>query len=151
MDPLSALGIAASIAQFLQFGGSLVSKSCEIYSHGALLGHADLESAMKRFIQLADSMKTSLGELEVLGPLSSDSKVLEVICGNCMELSQELLMRLEDLRINGNHSSRKWKSFRQALKSVCSTTKIDGIAMRLEKYQDELNLHLVTSIKLVFL
>ncbi|KAF4627148.1 hypothetical protein G7Y89_g11005 [Cudoniella acicularis] len=112
----------------------------------ALLGHADLESAMKRFIQLIDSIKTSLGELEVLGLLSSDSKALEVICGNYMELSQELLMRLEDFRINGNHSSRKWKSFRQALKSVCSTTKIDGIAMRLEKYQDELNLHLVTSI-----
>jgi len=73
MDPLSALGVAASVAQFVQFASSLVSKSREIYVHGASLDHVECESATKRLVELTANIRTSSKELENLGKHSNVS------------------------------------------------------------------------------
>jgi hypothetical protein len=43
MDGLSALSVAASVAQFIEFGHSIVSKSNEIYNsaHGASIQNVE--------------------------------------------------------------------------------------------------------------
>jgi hypothetical protein len=150
MDPVSALGIAASVVQFLEFGCSLVSKSRQIYSQGALSDHVESESATRRLVELTEQIRNSLTDLGSLGALSLDSQTLKRICENCVELSNELLSRLVDLHVDETHKARKWKSFRQALNTVCSKQKIDEIAGRLKICRDELNLHLITAIKYVF-
>jgi hypothetical protein len=149
MDPLSALGVAASVLQFVQFGSSLVSKSRQIYTQGTLLDHVECRRATSRLQGLAEQLGAHLNELESLGTLSSDSKALQAICGRCLELSTELLLRLNEIKVDENQRSRKWKSFRQALKSVCSKDKVDGIAGKLIACREELNLHLITCIKQV--
>src|SRR6266536_6475334 len=116
MDPLSALSIAASVAQFIQFASSLVSKSHQIYAEGALVDHVECENATKRLVNLTNEVQSSLGDLGSLGKLSEDSEALRTICVRCGKLSEDLISRLSDLRVDRKH--RKWKSFRQALKSV---------------------------------
>lgn len=151
MDPLSALGVAASVLQFVQFGSSLVSKSRQLYTQGALLDHVECGEATSRLQGLAGQLGAHLNELESLGTLSSDSKALQAICGHCLELSTELLSRLDELKVDENQKSRKWKSVRQALKSVCSKDKVDEIAKKLVACRDQLNLHLITCIKQVLI
>jgi hypothetical protein len=145
MDPLSALGIAAVVAQFLQFAGSLVSESQQIYAEGALVDHIECENATKRLDTLAKEIQSSLGGLDSLGKLSNDAEALRVICVRCSKLSDELIAQLSELRVDGKH--RRWNSFKQALKSVCNKDKIDGIAVKLASCKEELNQHLIDSIR----
>lgn len=147
MDPLSAFGVAASIAQFIQFGGSLVSKSRQIYKQGAILDHVQCGNATRRLEELTDDVKAFLKELQGLGELSADAKALEVICCNCLNLSAELLSRLDKIRLDEGSKSRKWKSFRQALKSVCTKDAVDSLAKRIAESREELNSHLIVSIR----
>jgi hypothetical protein len=146
MDPLSGLGIAAAVVQFVQFGGSIVSKSREIYKQGSLLDHAECKIATDRLAELTGRVKESVDELEALGQLSPDSRALKVICETSIGFSNELGAHLDGLRVNPASKLRKWKSFRQAFKSVCSKDRIDDLARRLQATRDELNIHLVESI-----
>jgi hypothetical protein len=116
MDGLPALGVAVSVVQFLQFGCSLVAKSRQFYTQGALLKDVEREHASKRLGELTGQLRASLKNLETPGSLSSDVQALETICGNCMNLSAELFARLNELGVDENHKRKRWKSFRQALK-----------------------------------
>ena len=147
MDPVSALGIAAAVAQFLQFAGSLVSQSHEIYVEGALVDHVECENAAKRLENLAKEVQSSLGDLNGLHKLSVDAQALRVICLRCGKLSADLISRLNQLRVGGKH--RRWNSVRQALKTVCTRDRIEGVAAQLASCREELNQHLIASIRYV--
>jgi hypothetical protein len=150
MDPFSALDIAAAVAQLVQFGGSLVSKSQQLYRHGALLDHIECGNATRRLVELTNGVRSSWRELERLGDLSPDAKALETICCVCVKLSGELLSRLEKVRLDEKSTSRKWKSFRQALKTVCMKDGVDSLARRIADCREELNSHLIVSIRYIF-
>lgn len=66
MDPLSALGIVAAVAQFLQFAGSLVSDAKQIYAKGSLVNHVECENATKRLSSLTKEIQGSMCELDSL-------------------------------------------------------------------------------------
>jgi hypothetical protein len=132
-----------------KFGSNLVSKTRQIYSQGALSDHVECESATRRLVELTKQITNSLTDLGSLGALSLDSQALQKICENCVELSNELLSRRADLHVDETHKARKWKSFRQALKTVWSKKNIDDISGRLRACKDELNLHLIMVIKYV--
>lgn len=85
---------------------------------------------------LTSDVKTSLGELGALDLLSSDAQVLQAICQKCEELSIDLLLRLNKLQTGDNH--RKWKSFRQAIKSVYTKAGVDALAKRFTDFREEL-------------
>jgi hypothetical protein len=61
MDGLSALSVAASVAQFIEFTCSLVTKSKEIYTsaHGASVQQVEMEAAIKRLVELSERIKTA--------------------------------------------------------------------------------------------
>ena len=76
-------------------------------------------------------------------------QALEVICNSCVDLSNELLARFEKLRVHEADKHRRWKSFRQALKSVWSKGEIDDIERRLNSYRKELDAHILVSLRYV--
>jgi hypothetical protein len=152
MDPVSALGIAAAVVQFVQYGGSLVSKARQINAQGALVDYVDCENATRRLTELTNSIKVSLRLFEthcLSSSQSSDATALEVICQNCLNSSGELLARLDSLHLDGNSKHRRWKSFRQALKVVSSKQGVDSLARRIMDYRDELNSHILVWIRYV--
>lgn len=62
MDPFSALSIATSVAQFVEFGCSLVSETRQIYNSldGATVSQVETSLAAKRLLKLSERMKSSL-------------------------------------------------------------------------------------------
>jgi hypothetical protein len=150
MDGLSALSVAASIAQFIEFACSLVSKSREIYrsTHGSSIHHFESELATKRLVELSRTIKTSL-HIETKAPSAFlvEEQALEAICNGCISASNELLSRFEKLKLRDGRKCRRYKSFRQALKSVWSKGAIDEIAKRLENYRKELDAHMLASLR----
>jgi hypothetical protein len=153
MDGLSALSVAASVAQFIEFGYGLVSKSKEIYTSadGALIQHIETESATNRLIELNERIKASL-HLENYAHVprsvsAQDESPLKDICDGCISVSAELLSRLEKLKLQDGQKFRKYKSFRQALKSVWSKGAVDDVANRLNAFRKEMDAHILVSLR----
>lgn len=115
MDGLSALGLAASVAQFIEFGCTLVSKSKEIYEsgHGASKQHVESAAAAERLVELSEGIKATL-EVERAAGIqpSAQQQSLEAICDGCISVAWELLARLDKLRVQDCQKRRRWKSFR---------------------------------------
>jgi hypothetical protein len=93
MDPVTAIGLASSVVQFVQFTSSLTSQANRIFksAEGQLSEHIECSESSKRLEELSDKVKISMQEA-----LSSDNKpttndqALEDICNGCIEVSGEL-------------------------------------------------------------
>jgi len=152
MDGLSALSVAASVAQFIEFGSSLVSKSKEIYhsTNGLPTHHVEAAAAATRLANLSERIKISR-QVERPGTRdsSADERALEAICDGCITVSKDLTSKLEKLKVDDARKHRKHKSFRQALKSIWSKEAVNEIARRLRAFQTELDVHLLVSLRQV--
>ena len=110
MDPFSALPVAASVVQFLDFGCQVVSKAKDIYrsSDSISIDHAQSQAAAKRLINLSE-MKSSLQLGSATSAVSGNEFVLisrqsmpedeaiKVLCTSCIDLSNKLIERFEKL------------------------------------------------------
>jgi hypothetical protein len=148
MDGLSALSVAASVAQFIEFTYSLVTKSKEIYTsaHGAPLQQVEMEAAIKRLIELSERIKTA--PLQKSGLVVQD-QALASICQGCTTISNQLLAKLNKLKIEDGEKHRGYRSFRQALKSVWAKGSIDEMAARLKAFRSEMDSHVLVSLRYV--
>ena len=111
MDPFSALPVAASVVQFLDFGCQVVSKAKDIYrsSDGISIDHAQSQAAAKRLINLSEGMKSYLQLGSATSAVSGNEFVLisrqsmpedeaiKVLCTSCIDLSNKLIERFEKL------------------------------------------------------
>lgn len=62
-------------------------------------------------------------------------------------VADELLGRLEKLKVAKEAKHRKWKSFRQALKTVWNKKDLDDLSARLSAFRDELQFHILLSLR----
>lgn len=140
MDPLSALSIATSVVQFVDYGTRLLSKARELHisAHGALTENIELEAASERLRTLTMPLQHVARD-----------EALKHICTSCMAVSKELIMKLDNLKVPNGYKNKKWKSFRQAFKSVVSKGKIEEIKGRLHSLRMELNTHVLLDLRLV--
>ena len=168
LDPLTALGVASNIIQLVQFTSDLVSKSREYYdsADGALVEQLELEAITKSLQELSKDLivptggwpnaattKQQLSELsnEFDGDLAVVSKAMETekqlseLCRGCREVSKELLIIIQGLKSKGTRT--KWKSFRQALKSVLEEDKIKALEARLDRYRRQIDTTLLISLR----
>jgi hypothetical protein len=148
MDGLSALSVAASVAQFIEFSCSLVTKSKEIYTsaHGTPLQQVEMEAAVKRLIELSERIKTAPSRNR--GSIAQD-QALTSICQGCATISNQLLAKLNKLKLQDSVKHRGYKSFRQALKSVWAKGSIDEMAARLIAFRREMDAYVLVSLRCV--
>jgi len=125
--------LTSAIPRFVDFGSSLVSKTRDVYKSqsGALESNIELENICARLKALA---------LPLAG--SPDDEGLQEICAGCVDISNELGIRLEKLKVPPGHNHKKWKSFRQALKSVWAKERIEDIKRRLDDFRLQLDTHI---------
>jgi len=149
MDPFSALSVAANIVQFVVYGINIVSKGNKLYKSvdGALIENTELQEATSRLQQLTRTFQESLGQSLPRGSSAQDDQALEKICDECAAVSQQMIEKLEKLKVPKDHPHKKWKSFRQALKSVWSKDKIEEVAQKLANLRLELDTHVLMSVR----
>ncbi|KAH6720326.1 hypothetical protein BKA61DRAFT_651802 [Leptodontidium sp. MPI-SDFR-AT-0119] len=136
MEALAALGLAAAVVQFVDFGSRLVSKGQQLSHSGALLGNVEMEDTAKRLQVLVGPLQVSQGE-----------DTIATICKACIEVSSELVEFLDRLKMPSGHPHKRWKSFRQALKSISSKEKVKDIKLRLDSLRGELDTHVALNIR----
>ena len=122
MEALAAVSLAGNILQFLDFAGSVVSKTGQIYdsASGTLEEHDDPEN------NTTSHLKTLTGNIKAAdGP---SDPVLEKLCSRCGEVAEELLKALQGMAVKGKHS--RSQSLRKALKALWGKENLQRLESR---------------------
>ncbi|KUJ15133.1 uncharacterized protein LY89DRAFT_685948 [Mollisia scopiformis] len=137
MDPLTALGLAGNIVQFIDFAWKLFEGTKAIYKSASGSSHdnAVLQSIANDLRHLSNGIIISNQHSEELRRLATESK----------RISLELLDALEKLKLQGRNT--KWKSFVLALREAWSRGKINEMSDRLSALQSQMNLHIQIMVR----
>ncbi|KAK5654647.1 hypothetical protein OQA88_6968 [Cercophora sp. LCS_1] len=142
MDPLTAVGLAGSVVQFISFAIQLISKTKEV--HASAKGQTEHVATIESIYgQLMDfSVKLEMSSKRELVETSSEA-VKHVIAINDLSRSCEAdCRRLLDIVRKLRSSGGRWQGFRAALKTVWKAGEIDELEERLHRAQTTLTLHL---------
>src|SRR5437762_1834072 len=129
LESLAALSLSSSIVQFIDFGSRLLSKSRELYQASAHTTTEDrqLEIIARSLQRLSDNLVAASVNATQPSPVESDLKSLTK---ECRIIADELLAALDKLKTKDTR--KKWNCFRDSLKRIWKSEKIDGLARRLD-------------------
>ncbi|PMD33834.1 hypothetical protein L207DRAFT_535085 [Hyaloscypha variabilis F] len=148
LDPLTALSVAGNIVQFVDFSIKLVARGTELYNSadGASIGNAELEVIANDLQELNSRLQPSPPAPDTVKTNWTADTALHKLTEQCSTVAGELLQALNRLKVEGT-SNRRWKSVRQALKALMKKDEVDAIVQRLQHFRDELNLHILVSMR----
>ncbi|MCJ1397597.1 hypothetical protein MMC11_000792 [Xylographa trunciseda] len=143
LDPFTALSLASTVVQFVDFGSKLIKEGSELYhsAGGALTVNAELEKITVDLKQLTNKLETPPLPGTTSTENTKENEALRNLAGSCSKAAEELLEVLEDLKVKG--TNRQWQSLRQALRTSHKKDKIRGIEKKLDKLQKMLNTRLI--------
>jgi hypothetical protein len=143
MDPLSALSVAASVVQLVDFASSLLSSTHEIYhsTTGQTESHKTLEQIT------LDLTSLNAGLLDCKHQTTIRDPELERLCGGCTQVTSQLLQALRKLRAQEKHTA--WKSFRKALATIWTQGEITLLQRSLDEYRAQISMHALFSFRSV--
>lgn len=136
MDPLSALGLASNIVQFVDYISKLISTThkLRISPSGTKIEYLELENIALNIQHL--SHLASQEESPRSSILSKNDKTLRDLSSQCHEVSNELLSVLKSLEVKGK--GERWESFYQALRSEWKKERIQELQLRLDRISSQL-------------
>lgn len=141
MDPITAVGFAASILTFVDFSWSLIKGSYEVYesANGTTTDHTRISTVLGDLDNITKSLQC---DIKGSSPHLTDLKKLAV---ECAEVSQKLSKILEELkRKEGN---KAWRSLEAKWKSMRKEKEIASIEQRLNTYRLQLLMRLNLMLK----
>jgi len=146
MDPFSAISLAGIIVQFVDFSSKVVAKSQQIHKsvNGALLGHDDIELLTKDLLNLHQGLLIPLRPPGTTPGLSQEESELEILRQHRDDVAREILAALDSLKIRGEKT--RWKSIRNALKSVWNANQLATLEARLAAFKHEINTRILVSL-----
>jgi hypothetical protein len=151
MDPLTALSLAGTVVQFVDFG----SRFClELYKSktGTLTAYEVLELVTLDLRALIRKLQESFppaGPDHLNHLVDNHSEMLgsfRRIYEKAAEVAEELLSRLGRLKVKGDEK-RKWKSFEQALKGLWSNDELMRPSECLLALRKDLETQIVFSLR----
>jgi hypothetical protein len=151
LDPLSALSVAGTIVQFIDFSSKILTKSHEVYnsSEGQSAANEEIEAITDELSKLSDRLSQPLREDEGQDSLLEDEQALVDICDACKKVARDLITRLARLKVQGKH--RAWQSLRQAIRSIWKQEEIDALLARLARFKDIMELHIFLAMRHVLI
>ncbi|KAK0718642.1 hypothetical protein B0T26DRAFT_626372, partial [Lasiosphaeria miniovina] len=146
MDPLSAVGLASAILNFLDFSWSLVTSAKELHrsGRGTTRENARIGSIVGDLQDYSLELSVT-GESQTRNRLpSKHEKALRDLAQSCAALSAEL----EDIlgRLRGVKNS-KWQSLRTTWASMRKKSEIASIEARLGQYRAQMNTRLLAMLR----
>ena len=143
LDPLTALSLAASAIQLVDFSGKILSKGKSLYKsvEGVTRENEELEESTARLKESCIGLKNALPP-ETAG-LTTDEERLRETCEACALVAEELISCLQSLRVSSRARHRGLESLRKALKTVLSSSKSDALLERLTNLRAELDTHIL--------
>jgi hypothetical protein len=147
LDPFTAIGLASSIVQLVEFSGKVLSKARDLdYSRHDM--NPDAFTAVPRdLLQLSEKLRDGLRIARQAEQPSESDKALEAICDGCIEISEKMLARLESLKIG--EGDGKWKLVLEAARIVWSRNELDELSRQLDAFRSQLQLQVFVHFRQV--
>ena len=144
LESLAALGLAANIIQFVDFGHKLFSESRALYkaTDKWVEESAELEIISKALKRLSNDL---IAIPSSTMPHSEDGAGLLPLAKRCQAIADELLVAVNKLQVIGGKG--KWQCFRTALKRVWKSGQIDAMTRRLDSIGGHLATCLINVLK----
>jgi hypothetical protein len=146
MESLAAVSLAGNVVNFIEFGLDIVSKAKEMRRthNGVLAGHNDLEVATRDLLLIQTQMERCLAATSAASDMGQPDRDLIRLMESSNALARSLLERLNMAKSIGG--LRRWKSIRQALKSVSSKQEIDDVARRLSDFRSQFQTRILSTL-----
>jgi len=149
MDPLSALSVAGTVVQFVDFSSKLISATRQLYSNSKLKVHEQAATAANDLLDYSTKIRRPLLLTSVSGCLTEDEAALEAVCHGCVDLAENFLKRLSRLKVPGQDARHIWDSLGQALLSIWTKDELDSIEQRLVEFRREIDSRVLSSLRYV--
>lgn len=149
MDPLSALSVAGTVIQFVDFSSKLISTSHELQSTSQLDVHTQAAIAANDVLDYSTKLRQPLCLAGVSRQLTEDEVALDALCQGCIELANSFLERLNKLRIPEGDRKYVWPSLMVALRSMWKRAELVDIEKKLTKYRCEIDSRVLHSLRQV--
>ena len=150
IDPLTALSIASSVIQVVDFGCKLVSQTQEIYhsASGATRDNVTSGEIAEDINVLYKDLIRKDQDFQRLGP---DDIALGKLVDSCAREAEVLINLVAQLQVPPG--ATQWKSFRNAIKVARKRGKVNDIETRLLKIQKQIDsrLHVMMTYVPVYL
>lgn len=147
MDPLTALGIASNIIQFIEFTARFISNATEIYhSSSGTTGELQDVSLSTNDLQ---SLIIRLGTPALPKSAPADDETLAALANNCRKTCAEL----QDLvqQVKSKVPSSKIESLRATCRALGKKAKLEAIEKKLEGYRSQILSHVLIMLKYVLI
>lgn len=141
MDPLTAVGLAASVVQFVSFAREIISLGKEVYKSP----NGTIQESREVGAMLEDLSKVRRHFwARWLG--SPGDNTLSSLISQCRPIHEELERVLKTLMVEGGRRG-KWKSLHTAVKLNWKKGEINDLEKRLRRLQRQIDSHLVSYIR----
>ncbi|PNP58257.1 hypothetical protein THARTR1_01772 [Trichoderma harzianum] len=141
MDPVNAVGIAAAVVQFADFGFRLIYSAYELYKSpsGQRSEYIDLSVVSQDLVRLANAIRAKLDESQ--GP---GGEVFIRLYRECKSTNSELQSILKKLRVRGSGKIElAADGLRVAFRQVAAAGDIEKLADRLSQIRQQMNVGLL--------
>ena len=146
MDPITGIGLAASVIQLLTFSIQAVTTCREVYEQGSVKEHRDLDYTTGHLASLTRSLQQSLQSSGTRSrTLSREEKDLLDLGRKCEDCANELQRELSKLKTRKHASTLE--AARLATRAIWKRSTINKIQKDLEKYQSTLEISLLSRLR----
>jgi hypothetical protein len=144
MDPVTAVGLAASLVTFIDFSWGLVLGSYRVHNSttGTTAENAHISTV------ISDLQEVTEGLYCDFKAGSKHEKALYKLSKDCLNLSRDLLKILEKLRVKEGDS--KWQSLKTTWASMRKEKAVASVEKRLGDYRMQIVLRLNLMLWLAF-
>jgi len=139
MDPVTAVGFAASILTFIDFSHKVITGTIEVFKSGSTSENVYISEVIGDLKDATEELrKRPTGK-------SHHEKALHQLSIPCQELAQQLINLLKQLSTTPGQS--KWVSVRVALRSMRKNGEVVELEKKLDKYRSQILLRLIQIVR----
>ena len=146
-EAFAVIGFAANIAQLAGYCIRLISEAQEVYDSAATEENIELAEVIRVVKTLSQEIAEPAPQSSSQAKsLSTDNEVRE-LANSSIELSNQLLEILDDLRIRDDARFRKLESLRQAIRGTRKKRAIETLEKRLRRIQDAASQRMLKNLR----
>lgn len=141
MDPITAVGFAASILTFIDFSYKVVTGTAEVFQSGSTSKNTHLSEIIGDLKNASEKLK------DWPTPKSDHEKALQQLSVSCQEVAQRLVNLLA--RLSTTPGKSKWMSVRVVLRGMRKDGEVEELENTLDKYRSQIILRLIQIVRWV--
>ena len=146
MDPITGIGLAASVIQLVTFGISAAKTCREIYEQGVSGDHSQVDYVASHLASLTVSIQQSLQNPTTQAlRLSKEERELVDLSWQCQNCAQQLQHEIQKLQTKPRTSIVPAAS--KAARALWKKNSIEKIQKQLENYRSTLEISLLSRLK----